>query len=126
MIIGISSTGKSADSAADQRFGRCSAFAIYDSKQQSYRFINNEGQAATGGAGIAAAQQMVDEDVEIILTGNMGPNAFNVVKGSDIKIYRIGNVTVEKAVQLFLDAKLENISEAGAAHFGMGGGRGGF
>jgi len=126
MKIGISSTGVAAESLADPRFGRCSHFAIYDTADGSYRFIDNSAQSASGGAGIAAAQQMIDEDVEVILTGNMGPNAFNVIKGSEIKVYRVGSVSVEKAVQLFKEAKLEAISEAGAAHFGMGQGRGGF
>jgi len=126
MKIGISSTGLTISSPADPRFGRCSHFAIYDTDDNSYRFIENKAQQAGGGAGIAAAQQMIDEDVEIVLTGNMGPNAYNVIKGNDIKIFRIGSASVEKAVQLFKEAKLEEISEAGAAHFGMGQGRGGF
>jgi predicted Fe-Mo cluster-binding NifX family protein len=89
--------------------------------------MDNKAQSAGGGAGIAAAQQLIDEDVEVILTGNMGPNAYNVTVNAGIKVYRIGNVTLEKAVQLFKEAKLEAISEAGSAHFGMRQGfRGGF
>ena len=125
MKIGISSTGMNASNIADPRFGRCSYFAVYDTDNNSYDFIQNKAQQAAGGGGIAAAQQMIDEDVEIILTGNMGPNAYNVIKGSDIKVYRISSVSVEKAVELFKEAKLEMITEAGSAHFGMGQGRGG-
>lgn len=89
--------------------------------------MDNKAQSAGGGAGIAAAQQLIDEDVEVILTGNMGPNAYNVIVNAGIKIYRTGNVEVGKAVQLFKDAKLEAISEAGSAHLGMRqGARGGF
>lgn len=125
MKIGISSTGRDASSLADPRFGRCGVFAIYDTGDNSYRFIDNKAQSAGGGAGIAAAQQLIDEDAEVILTGNMGPNAYNVTVNAGIKVYRIGNVTLEKAVQLFKEAKLEAISEAGPAHFGQGF-RGGF
>ena len=126
MKIGISSTGQNSASLSDPRFGRCNIFAIYDMDDDTYRFIENKAQQASGGAGIAAAQQMIDEDVEVILTGNMGPNAYNVIISSGIKIYRTGNVPVEKAIQLFKEAKLEAISEAGSAHFGMGQGKGGF
>jgi len=125
MKIGISSSGIIISSLADLRFGRCSNFAIYDTEENSYRFIKNNAQQAEGGAGIAAAQQLIAEDVEIILTGNMGPNAYKVIKGNDIKIYRISNVSIEKAVQLFKEAKLETITEAGTAHFGLGQGQGG-
>lgn len=120
MKIGISSVGQSNTSLLDPRFGRCSFFAIYDTEDNSYRFIENKAQNAGGGAGIAAAQQMIDEDVEVILTGNMGPNAYNVIIGADIKLYRTGNVSLEKAVQQYKEAKLEPITEAGSAHFGMG------
>lgn len=122
MKIGISSTGLGILSLADPRFGRCANFAIYDTEENVYRFFENKAQQSGGGAGIAAAQQMIDEDVKIVLTGNMGPNAYNVIKDAGIKIYRIGSVSVEKAVQLFKEAKLEEISEAGEAHFGMRGG----
>lgn len=125
MKIAISSTGLIVSSLTDPRFGRCSNFAICDAEKNTYYFIENKAQQAGGGAGIAAAQQMIDEDIEIVLTGNMGPNAYNVIKNAGIKIYRIGSVSVEKAVQLFKEAKLEEIAEAGAAHFGMGQGRGG-
>jgi len=127
MKIGISSTGKDVSSLTDLRFGRCDCFAVYNTDDNSYRFIDNQAQNAGGGAGIAAAQQMIDEDVEVILTGNMGPNAYNVIMNAGIKLYRVGFVPLEKAVQLFREAKLEAISEAGPAHSGMRQGyRGGF
>jgi predicted Fe-Mo cluster-binding NifX family protein len=109
----------------DPRFGRCGWFAICDTADGSYHFEENNAQQAGGGAGIAAAQQLIDADVEVVLTGNMGPNAYNVIKGAGIRIYRVGGVSIEKAVQLFKEAKLEEIVAPGAAHFGMGG-RGGF
>ena len=125
MKIGISSIGVSVLSQVDPRFGRCGWFAVCDTADGSYRFVENDAQQAGGGAGIAAAQQLIDADVEIILTGNMGPNAYNVIKRAGIRVCRVGGVSVEKAVQLFKEAKLEEIVTPGAAHFGMGD-RGGF
>ncbi len=37
---------------------------------------NKGGESAGGGAGIAAAQQLIDERVEAIISNNIGPNAF--------------------------------------------------
>ena len=119
MIIGISSTGNNMKSALDMRFGRCSFFAIYDTNIKEAKFIENTAASASGGAGTAAAQAMIDNDVEVIITGNMGPNAYGVFSGSDIKVYRCTSVPLENAVQLFLDSKLEQISKAGPAHAGM-------
>lgn len=120
MKIGISSTGNDINSALDIRFGRCSYFAIYDTDTNSAQFIQNPAQSASGGAGTAAAQEMINNDVEAIITGNMGPNAFGVFKGSDIKVYKSASVPIGNAVQLLLDSKLEEISQAGPAHAGMG------
>lgn len=124
MKIGISSTGNSMSSMLDARFGRCSYFVIYDTDTNQSTYIDNSARTASGGAGIAAAQEMVNNDVEVVITGNMGPNAFNVMANSDIKVYRCGNVAINNALQLFKEAKLQMISQAGPAHAGMG--KGGF
>lgn len=119
MKIGISSSGNDIGSLLDVRFGRCNYFAIYDTDTNSVQFIQNPAQSASGGAGTAAAQEMLNNDVEIIITGNMGPNAFGVFKASDIKVYKSASVPIGNAVQLFLDSKLDMISQAGPAHAGM-------
>ena len=119
MIIAITSTGDTMSSTLDMRFGRCSFFAIYDTDAKTARFIENEAVSASGGAGTAAAQVMIDNDVEAIITGNMGPNAYGVFSGSDIKVYKCAAVPLENAVRLLLDSKLEPITSAGPAHAGM-------
>ena len=123
MVIGISSTGSDSSALMDLRFGRCVSFALYDTAAGTYRFIENKAQYAGGGAGIAAAQQMVDENVETVITGNMGPNAFRVMQGAGIVVYRCGSTSIENAVKLFSESKLEKIASAGPAHFGMGANR---
>ncbi len=119
MIIGISSTGNNMQSALDMRFGRCSFFAIYNTDTKTASFVENAAVSASGGAGTVAAQVMIDNNVETIITGNMGPNAFGVFNNSDIKVYKCASVPLENAVQLYLDSKLEQISAAGPAHAGM-------
>lgn len=119
MKIAISSTGSDSGSSLDMRFGRCSFFAIHDTDTKTTEYIENPAQSASGGAGIAAAQEMINKDVEVILTGNMGPNAFNVFANSDIKVFRCASVPIDNAIALFLESKLEPISQAGPAHAGM-------
>lgn len=120
MKIGISSMGKDMDSIVDVRFGRCNYFIIYDTEKDLVKAVVNKGQMSGGGAGIAAAQQIIDEDVNIVITGNMGPNAFNLLKNSNIRVYRCGSIKIESAIQLFKEGKLEELTQAGPAHAGMG------
>ena len=124
MKIGISSMGKDINSMLDVRFGRCNYFVIYDTEGGLVKAIENQGQMSGGGAGIAAAQHIIDDDVDVVITGNMGPNALNLFKNSDIKVYRCGSIKVETAVQLFKEGKLDELTEAGPAHAGMGMGAG--
>ena len=78
MKIAISATGTGMDDAVDPRFGRCSFFQIIDTDTGEVEAVANENAAAGGGAGIKSAQMMVDRGVSAVLTGNCGPNAFDV------------------------------------------------
>lgn len=123
MKIALSCVGKEINDMLDSRFGRCSYFLIYDSEQELVNAVENKGQSAGGGAGISAAQQMIDNDVEAVITGNMGPNAYNLICSSGIKVYRCAPVSCREAIDLFKDGKLEEITAAGSPHMGMNPGR---
>ena len=118
MKIGISSTGKEITSMLDPRFGRCNYFLIYDTDDENVKFVENKGQASGGGAGIAASQQIIDEQVDVVITGNLGPNAFDLIKKSDIKVYNCGNIKIKAAIELFKEGRLEELAEAGPSHSG--------
>jgi len=120
MIIGVSSTGKEKNSPVDFRFGRCMYFAIVDTSDDSLKVVQNEGVNSSHGAGIAAAQQIIDEKAEAVITGNMGPNAMELLKASGIKVFNVAGGTVEGAVKLFQENKLEEIDKPAPAHSGMG------
>lgn len=124
MKIAVSSTGKEINSMLDPRFGRCNYFVIYDTDDEKIKFIENKGQTSGGGAGIAAAQQIIDEQVNVAVTGNLGPNAFDIIKKSDIKVYNCGNIKVKAAIELFKEGKLEELTAAGPSHSGNGMGNG--
>jgi predicted Fe-Mo cluster-binding NifX family protein len=120
MKIAITSSGQSMNDLLDPRFGRCSYFLLYDSETKTMKAVENKGQLSGGGAGIAAAQQIIDEGVQVVITGNMGPNAFDLMETSEIKVYRSNSVPCQECVKLFLDGKLELIATSGPSHMGMG------
>ena len=87
MKIGITSTGKNLDAEVDQRFGRCKYFIIVDTDSMEFEAISNENIMASGGAGIQAAQTIANKGVEAVVTGNVGPNAFQTLSTAGIKVY---------------------------------------
>lgn len=120
MKICISSGGQDQKSTVDFRFGRCPYFLIYDDATGQYTALANQGISSAHGAGIAAAQQVIDQKVGAVITGNMGPNAMELIKAAEIDIYGISGGTVEGAMDLFQKGKLEKINQAGPAHAGTG------
>ena len=90
MKICITSTGSDLDSFLDPRFGRAMFFLIVDDKGELIKTIKNTGVQAMRGAGITAAQIVAKEKADILITGNIGPNAFGVLDSSGVKIF-LGN-----------------------------------
>jgi len=124
MKICISATGESLDSQLDFRFGRAFFFLILNEKGQIVKKIKNSAAQTMRGAGIAAAQLVVNEGIEAVISGNIGPNAFMVLKNSGIRIF-IGNPaeSVKDNFNRYLNGELKE-SEGGVfppPGFGRGG-----
>jgi predicted Fe-Mo cluster-binding NifX family protein len=128
MKLAISATGPETSAPIDPRFGRCEFFIIADLESKEIESYQNPGLMATGGAGIQAAQSVAEKGAEIVITGNIGPNAYSVLASADIKIVTgiSPNTTVEGAIKQFEDGKLQpTVAPSVGAHWGMGRGGGG-
>ena len=121
MKIAVSATGNSMESQLDQRFGRAASFIIVETTTMDFEAIDNTGVASSGGAGISAGQLVADKEAEALITGNVGPNAMNVLKAAKIEIYKGIASTVKENVELFKKGTLEKINTTVPSHFGMGG-----
>lgn len=116
MKIAISAKGKITDDSLDPRFGRCEYFQIYDTEVKATKIVKNKGQEASGGAGIAAANQLIEEEVDVIITGSLGPNAFEIIEKTDIKAYKCDNIAISEALEKYNNNELEEITIAGKAY----------
>lgn len=119
MRIAVSSAGKNKEDVIDRRFGRCDYFQIFDTETKQYEVIVNNGVSAEGGAGIAAANQVIEENVSIVITGNLGPNAFELLEKSGIKSYSCEEIPVLQSIEQFQKNQLSVIASAGKSHHGM-------
>lgn len=102
-------------------FGRAPYFLVYDTETKESLFIDNSAAASTGGAGIKAAQIIVDSKVDALLTPRCGENAADVLKAADIKIFKtIGDSTREN-LDAFIAGNLSLLGEIHAGFHGHGG-----
>ncbi|HEB84959.1 MAG TPA: hypothetical protein ENI92_08175, partial [Bacteroidetes bacterium] len=70
------------DDTVSPVFGRCPTFTVLDAEGGeivSHKVIQNPYAGAVGGAGIQAAQLVVNEGAEAVVAGSFGPNASNVL-----------------------------------------------
>jgi predicted Fe-Mo cluster-binding NifX family protein len=117
MKIAISASGKTSESKLDGRFGRCEYFQIHDTENTEVKILENEGLSASAGAGIVASNQLIDEKVDIIITGNLGPNALELTEKAGIKAYKCENISMTAALEKYNNNELEEISIAGFAQY---------
>jgi predicted Fe-Mo cluster-binding NifX family protein len=125
MRIAVSAIGNTIDAEVDPRFGRCAYFIIVESETMNFEAVPNAAAGAMGGAGIQAAQTIASKDVAVLITGNVGPNAFQTLSAAGIEVIVGASGTVRNAVQKYKNGEL---SKTGAptvqGHYGMGRGTG--
>ena len=121
MKIAITSRGKDLNAEVDSRFGRCQYFIIYNTETGEHEVIDNTSVSLGGGAGIQSAQTLAERDVEAVLTGNVGPNAFQTLSAAGITIYAGVSGKVTDAIDKFRKGALKPYGAPSVGdHFGAG------
>ncbi|NLE75952.1 MAG: dinitrogenase iron-molybdenum cofactor biosynthesis protein [Chloroflexi bacterium] len=125
MKVVVTASGANLDAPASPVFGRCSHYVFVDSETMAFQALENPAVSAGGGAGIQAAQFVVERGAQAVITGNAGPNAFQVLQAAGVEVYLTPGGTVRQAVEAFGKGNLQAIGQANvAAHAGMGAGMG--
>jgi len=125
MKIAISATAPNLNADIDPRFGRCQRFIIADPDTLKFKALENSNASAGGGAGIATAQTLAKEKIDAVITGNCGPNAYEVLEAAGIKVITGASGKVKDAIEDYKAGKLQASTQPNVAgHFGTGGGMG--
>jgi len=105
-------------------FGRCPSITIVDDEDgeiKNVRVIPNQGTYAGSGAGIQAAQIVVNEGCNVLIAGSIGPNSYQVLSMGRVDMRESPPLTIRDAINAYLDGKLPPSMGQGR---GMGGGMG--
>jgi predicted Fe-Mo cluster-binding NifX family protein len=121
MKVVVSAMQEGLDAEVSPVFGRCPVYVFVDTETMEFESAPNPAMSAPGGAGIQAAQFAVSKGVSAVLTGNVGPNAFNVLQAAGVTMYPVSGGSVREAVEALKSGRLQPVSGATS---GMGGGMG--
>jgi len=119
MRMMITAQGADINSQVNSQFGRSPYFVFFetdDEMLEHYQALPNPALSASAGAGIQAAQLVVDQGAQAVITGNVGPNAMQVLRAADVAVYSIPSAddtprwTLREAVEAFKAGRLSRIA----------------
>ncbi len=91
-VVAISSEGPSLDDAVDPRYGRAGGFIIAtcpaDAKEDAHisYLDNGDAQMLPQGAGIATTEHLASAGVNVVISGYVGPKAFEALQAAGITV----------------------------------------
>lgn len=125
MKICVTAVSDSLEAQIDPRFGRCPYFVIVDSETMELEAVPNIASGSMSGAGIQAAQTVASKGVKVLITGNVGPNAFQALSAAGIRVVTGAFGNVREIIEKYKSGELkETSSPTVGGHYGMGMGRG--
>lgn len=111
----MTSYGTKLSDKMDRSFGRAKYFVVYETEGETVKaFSNEQNVQAAQGAGIQAARNVADLGAEVVITGNVGPNAFRTLNAASIRIFVAGKEceTVDDALRQWQAGMLQEVNEA--------------
>ncbi|MCD6495370.1 NifB/NifX family molybdenum-iron cluster-binding protein [Candidatus Bipolaricaulota bacterium] len=125
MKVCITARGEGLTAEVDPTFGRAAYFTFIDTDTLGSDTPDVESVAnvpGAHGAGVQAAQTVADKGATVVITGSVGPNAYQGLAAAGVEMYTGATGTVKQALDDFETGRLTRSGAAtGARH---GGGRG--
>ena len=108
MLVAIPTTGNDLDGQIEERFGRCPRFIIADPESLEFRVMVNPALTQSGGAGVRAAQAVVDSGADAVIAGEIGPKAYQVLERAGIRMFtKVTGTVKDSLAMLSFDGPVE-------------------
>jgi predicted Fe-Mo cluster-binding NifX family protein len=107
MKIAVSSRGKELESMLDPRFGRAPYLVIYDTEADDFEVVDNTTATQLAhGAGIQTAQSVLNQHPDLVVSGNFGPKASQVLSAAKIRLATSPEVSISEVLEMAKNDKL--------------------
>lgn len=107
MKICLTAKGDNRDAELDPTFGRCEYFIFVDVDTLEFEAVKNPNTESMAGAGIQSAQLVANKKVKAVITGNVGPNAFQTLNTAGIEVITGLSGTVKEAIEKYKRGELK-------------------
>jgi predicted Fe-Mo cluster-binding NifX family protein len=106
--VAVSAQGTSLDDQVDPRFGRAAYHLVVDADSMEVQVLDNSASRSMGhGAGIQAAENVAKAGSEVLLSGFVGPKAYQALQAAGVKIGQgVDGMTVREAVDKYLAGQI--------------------
>ena len=113
MRVAITAVSSDLNAKVDPRFGRAACFIVTDVESEEWEVHPNPALEAGGGAGVLAAQFIADKGAGVVISGDFGPNAHQILAAAGIEmfVFPAGEaLTVPEVLDLYRDGQLEGVA----------------
>nr|WP_177296754.1 NifB/NifX family molybdenum-iron cluster-binding protein [uncultured Blautia sp.] len=100
-------------------FGRAPYFAVHDTETGTTEIKDNPASQVQGGAGLKAAQFVLDCQAEALITPRCGTNSAEVLQAADVKIYKSEGMGVSQNIEAFKEGKLSVLTHFHGGYQGI-------
>ena len=114
MKIAVCTQFNHVQATVDSRFGRAAFFAVYDDAAKEWEFVeNSQNLQAAQGAGIQAAQAIIDAEVNVLLASSVGPKAMAALISNGIAVFKAeAGTTLEQVLTEYNSGHLAQMHQA--------------
>ena len=119
MKVVITCKGETLKDRTDPRFARCPTFLIVDTESLEVEAIPNQASSQTLGASLGAAKQLAHRDeVNAVITGQVGPNAVRILENAGISVHVGARGTAREALKAYRAGRLSRAPAGPGGRFG--------
>jgi len=95
-------------SVVDDHFGHCEYFTIFNVENNEVQSKERQDSPVGCGCKSNIASILQEKGVEVMLAGNMGQGAVNVLNASNISVVRGCSGDIDKLVAQWIDGKIKD------------------
>jgi len=106
IVVPVNKDGKTVDGM----LARAAQFAVVENG--TVRYVSNDAAHSQGGAGVKAAQQLIDLGADVVITRQCGVNAAELFAAANVELYRVESDSLEETLTDYREGKLERLTDA--------------